>query len=222
MGVFFKRGRGVFLVQLCMMSLDELQWFLHGTARWKLLAGEFSPYLLERSMQEQDAWNRSIVLELRRLAERAMAGERAGHSLQPTALINEAWLILKRQRNLDLNDRPAFLAAAACTVRRILVDHARRRNAEKRGGQMVRQNPLHITLADYANDVDFVGIHEALDELSRHSERAARIVELRFFGGMTGEEIASEIGISLRTVNNDWKFAKAWLYRQLNNESAEE
>lgn len=160
-------------------------------------------------------WNESILMELRRLASAAMAGERPDHSMQPTALVNEAYLILSRQHNVDIGDRPRFLAAASTTIRRILVDHARRRRAEKRGGLAGQKMPLHVSLAGYSNNVDILSVHEALNALSEHSERAARAVELRFFGGMTGEEIAAMLGVSLRTVNNDWKFSKAWLYRRM-------
>ncbi len=169
--------------------------------------------------QERD-WSDSLVGELRRLAEIAMSHERVDHTLQPTALLNEAYLVLARQHNLGDADREAFLAAAATTIRRILVDHARRHNSKKRGGDFQRI-PLQVSLPDYANDFDLLGVHEALTALAGHSERAARIVELRFFGGLTGEETARALDVSLRTVNNDWSFAKAWLYRRLGNLKAE-
>lgn len=172
-------------------------------------------------IKSESDWNDSLVAEIRRLAEIAMANERPDHTLQPTALINEAFMRLHDQRNIAGADRETVLAAAAVAIRRILVDHARRRNAEKRGGGN-RRIPLHVSIADYANDLDVLGIHEALEALATHSERAAKIVELRFFGGMTGEQTARALGVSLRTVNNDWSFAKAWLYRELNQQPAEE
>ena len=170
---------------------------------------------------DQCDWDQSLLTEFRRLAGAAMAGERPDHTLQPTALVNEAYLVLNRQRNIDIHDRSQFLAAASTTIRRILVDHARKRNAEKRGGLAGKRIPLHVSLAGYANDVDVLSINDALDALAKNSERAARVVELRFFGGMTGEEIADTLGVSLRTVNNDWAFSKAWLYREMAGKGGE-
>lgn len=170
-------------------------------------------------VMKPDDWNESIVAELKRLAGAAMKNERVSHTLQPTALVNEAFLVLRRQENIDVNNRPEFAAAAANSLRRILVDHARGKRAEKRGGPDRKQVALEISLAaESEKKIDILALHEALEELTDQSERAAKVVELRFFGGMTGEEISELLEVSLRTVNNDWKFAKAWLYRRMSIE----
>lgn len=167
--------------------------------------------------QKNDAneWDQSIYDELHRMAEQALAGERAGHSMQPTLLVNDAFLRLQQQRNVDPGDRSMMLAAGATIIRRLLVDYARQRKRQKRGGKDGRGIPLHISVADNAKGLDVLVLNDALDALSKELPRAARIVELKFFGGLKGEEIAEQLNISLRTVNNDWKFAKAWLYREL-------
>ncbi len=157
----------------------------------------------------------SLYDELRRLAGVHMAKERTAHTLQPTALAHEAFLVIMRQHNLDGADRSRFLAAAANTIRRILVDHARRKQARKRGGPEARRVPLNVSSPHFAKDIDVLALNEALSGLAEKNERAAKVVELKFFGGMTGEEIASELDISLRTVNSDWAFSKAWLYREI-------
>lgn len=165
-------------------------------------------------MSNED-WNQSIVNELRRLAGAAMRAERAEHTLQPTALVNEAYMVLQRQNNVHVADRSIFMAAAATTIRRILVDHARRRRTEKRGGPDAKREQLLVSMMGEKQNLDLLGLHDALNALAEQSERAAKVVELRFFGGLTGEEIAEHLDVSLRTVNNDWKFSKAWLYRHL-------
>lgn len=175
-------------------------------------------------MTQRDEWQSSIVGELRRLAGAAMQQERQEHTLQPTALVNEAFLVLQRQQNLRMEDKSQFMAAASNTIRRILVDHARVRAAKKRGGPDAKRIPLNITLPGEERQLDILDLNDALEELAKKNERAAQIVEYRFFGGMTGQEIADELGVSIRTVNNDWKFSKAWLYMQMtgNSDSCEE
>ena len=163
-------------------------------------------------------WNQSIYDQLHVLADRALRHEQPGHSLQPTLLVNDAYLRLRDQYNLDPANRSMMLAAGATIIRRLLVDYARSRKSLKRGGQHGRGIPLHISVADDANGLDVLELNDALDALAAQMPRAARIVELKFFGGLTGEEIAEQLDISLRTVNNDWKFAKAWLYRELGPE----
>lgn len=159
-------------------------------------------------------WSDSLVREVHDVAAVALGKERKGHTLQPTALVNEAFMVLLNQRQLNADDRAEFLAAAANTIRRILVDHARRRNAVKRGGNFERVS-MDVSLAGHADELEILSLHEALEELNAKSSRAANVVEMKFFGGMTGDEIAAHLGVSLRTVNNDWSFAKAWLYREL-------
>ncbi|QDV69809.1 RNA polymerase sigma factor [Rosistilla carotiformis] len=164
---------------------------------------------------DANEWDPSIYDELHRMAEKALAGERAGHSMQPTLLVNDAFLRLQDQRNVDPGDRSMMLAAGATIIRRLLVDYARQRKRQKRGGKDGRGIPLHVSVADNAKGLDVLILNDALEALAKELPRAARIVELKFFGGLKGEEIAEQLNISLRTVNNDWKFAKAWLYREL-------
>lgn len=149
------------------------------------------------------------------MAEGALAGERPGHSLQPTMLVHDAYLKLRQQRNIDPADRSQMMAAGATIIRRLLVDYARARKAQKRGGLEKYQIPLHISVADSASLIDILELNDALETLAQQNGRAAQVVELKFFGGLSGDEIAKQLGISLRTVNNDWRFAKAWLYRTL-------
>lgn len=169
-------------------------------------------------VKDQD-WRQEIFERLHQLAEIALRKEAPGHSLQPTMLVNDAYLHLVRQRNVDLNHRAQVLAVAARHMRQLLVDHARRRNAEKRGGNDGRGFPLQICVEDRANTLDVIELHDALDALSKRNERAALTVELKYFGGLTGQEIAEHLDVSLKTVNNDWRFAKAWLYDALDENS---
>ena len=159
--------------------------------------------------------------ELKRLARRFMQQERAGHTLQATALVNEAYLRLVDLTAVEWQDRSHFMAVAAQTMRRVLIDAARARGAEKRGGGLVR--------ADRSADVDLDGmpspgttralelcaLDDALDALARMDPRRARVIELRFFGGLTVEETADVLEISPQSVLRDWKLARAWLTREL-------
>ena len=160
-------------------------------------------------------WQDSVYEQLHQLAERALAKETTGHSLQPTLLVNDAYLRLLEQRNVDPGDRSQVMAAGATIIRRLLVDYARKRKAKKRGGAAGRGNSLNVSVADSAKDMDILELNDALDALGGENPRAARVVEAKFFGGLTAEEIAEQLAVSLRTVNNDWRFAKAWLYRKL-------
>jgi len=154
--------------------------------------------------------------ELRRLASNYLRRERAGHTLQPTALVNEAYLRLVDQRQARWQNRAQFFGVAAQLMRRILVDHARVRQAQKRGGSDQQQLSLsHADQVAQKPDVDLLALHEALNQLAEIDEQQARIVELRFFGGLTIEETAEVIGISHATVERDWTMARAWLRREL-------
>ena len=153
--------------------------------------------------------------ELRRIAERQMARERLGHTLQPTALVNEVYLRLIDQTRVRWNDRAHFMAIAAQTIRRILVDHARRHGAAKRGGGQRVAVDMAAEVAAPAADVDLLVLEEALERLSALNPRQARIVDLRFFGGLGVEETAVVLGVSPRTVKGEWRFARAWLEREL-------
>jgi RNA polymerase sigma factor (TIGR02999 family) len=155
-----------------------------------------------------------VYKELRRLAAHYLRGERANHTLQPTALVNEAYLCLAKQDDVRWQNRAHFLAIAANTMRRVLVDHARERGAVKRGGDR-RRVTLRSSIALDDRDVDILSLDEALRELAGFDPEGARVVELRFFGGLTIEETGEAMGTSPATVKRIWTAAKAWLYREL-------
>ena len=175
--------------------------------------------LIDWGQGDQAALDKLMPLvhsELKRLASNYLRRERAGHTLQPTALVNEAYLKLVGQKNAKWQNRAQFFGISAQLMRRILVDHARRHQAEKRGGS--EQERLSITSAEkIANQpkVDLLALNEALDELGRMDPQQSRIVELKFFAGLSIEETAEVLGISHATVERDWKLARAWLRRQL-------
>lgn len=144
-----------------------------------------------------------------------MAGERAGHSLQATALVNEAYLRLIDAKDVAWHDRAHFLALAARVMRRILVDHARSRHRQRRGGHAAKvtfDEGLVVT-SEPAQDV--VALDDALEALAKFDERKSRVIELRFFGGLTVEETASVLKVSPDTVMRDWRLAKVWLRREM-------
>jgi len=156
-----------------------------------------------------------VYAELRRLAASYLSRERQGHTLQPTALVHEAYVRLIDQRQIDWNNRAQFIGLAAVMMRRILVNHARDRIADKRGGGAEH---VPLTLAGEgigAPEVNLLDLHEALTDLTATDPRKGRIVELKFFGGLTTAEIAEHLGLSVATVERDWKFARAWLYRAM-------
>lgn len=156
-----------------------------------------------------------IYRQLRQLARRWMQSERAGHTLQPTALVHEAWLQLVGSGDGAWQNRAHFFAAAAIVVRRILVEHARSRRSQKRGGGRQRV-PLDGSEAAAAGvDEQVLRVDEALERLAALDPDKARLVELRFFAGLTNREIAEAMGISERTVARNWDFARAWLVRAL-------
>lgn len=156
-----------------------------------------------------------VYPELHRMARRQLRGERSGHSLQPTALVNELFLKLVNARRIHWNDRAHFLAVSARLMRRVLVDEARRRRVQKRGAgaQRVTLNPDLIGVGDRAPDLEALDL--ALDALAAEDARKSQVVELRFFGGLEVEETAEVLGVSADTVTRDWKLAKAWLRREL-------
>ncbi len=175
--------------------------------------------LFDWSKGDQAALDKLMPLvysELRRLASNYLRRERLGHTLQPTALVNEAYLRLVDQRNAKWQNRAQFFGIAAQLMRRILVDHARQHQAVKRGGS--NQERLSITSAEVLikqPELDLLALNEALDELGRMDPQQSRIVELKFFGGLSIEEIAEVLGIGHATVERDWKMARAWLRKQL-------
>ena len=144
-----------------------------------------------------------------------MRAERAGHSLQATALVNEAYIRLVDSRRVQWQDRSHFLAMSARLMRRILVDHARARGYQKRGGGAQRVTLVDGLGASDERPHDVVALDDALETLARFDQRRSQVVELRFFGGLTVEETAHVLGVSSDTVLRDWKLAKAWLLREL-------
>jgi len=167
---------------------------------------------------DDDALARLVPLveeELHRIARRCVAGERAGNSLQATALVNEAYIRLVDTRRVRWQDRAHFIAMAARTMRRILIDHARAKRYQKRGGDAVRVTFEERLLPGVQPEKDVVALDDALVALERRDLRKGRVVELRFFGGLSVEETAAVLDVSVETVMRDWKFAKAWLRREL-------
>jgi RNA polymerase sigma-70 factor, ECF subfamily len=182
--------------------------------------GEVSNLLRAWSDGDQRALEKLTPIvydELRRLARYYMSGERTGHSLQTTALVNEAYLRLTDYKRMRWENRAHFFAVSAQLMRRILVDHARRHNL-KRGARV-----QHVSLEDTAvvreRDEDLVVLDDALQALARFDSRKAQVVELRFFGGLSVEETAEVLKVSPVTVMRDWSTARAWLYREMKGES---
>ncbi len=158
--------------------------------------------------------------ELRRLAQHFLQRETPGHTLQATALVHEAYLRLAGQRGADWQNQAQFFAVAATMIRRILVDHARARAAAKRGGGGHRLTLQESVALDAGADpVDLLDLHDALTDLYALNERRARVVELRFFGGLDVQHTAHVLGVSPRTVKDDWRFARAWLGSRLRTEA---
>jgi len=156
-----------------------------------------------------------VYAELRRIAGRYVRRERAGHSLQATALVHEAYIRLLKDEDLSFESRAHFLGIAARSMRQILVEYARARDAEKRGGERRRITLDEGVASGGAVDVDMLALDEALGRLAERNGEHARIVELRFFGGLTNEETAAALGISPATVKRAWAVARAWLFREL-------
>jgi RNA polymerase sigma factor (TIGR02999 family) len=159
-----------------------------------------------------------VYQELHRIADAHFRRERPEHTLQATALVHEAYLKLVNQRHAHWENRTQFFAVAAQLMRRVLVDHARAQAADKRGGGVTRlslADAAEPRATDFQTDVDVLALNDALDKLAALDPRQARVVELRFFGGLDLEETASVVETSLTTVKRDWTMAKAWLYREL-------
>ncbi|MCZ7639727.1 MAG: ECF-type sigma factor [Verrucomicrobia bacterium] len=154
-----------------------------------------------------------VYEELRQLAARRMAREAPGHTLQPTALVHEAWLRLFGSRPPHWGSRAHFFAAAAEAMRRILVEHARRKHSQKRGGGLEPIELQEDTLLLNAPADELLAVHEALDQLAREDPAAAELVKLRYFVGLTMEEVAEVLGVAKRTAEGLWTFARAWLRR---------
>lgn len=181
--------------------------------------------LLERyrsgDREAEAALFKGVYGELHRLAAHYLRGERPDHTLQPTALVNEAYLRLVRQREKGWQNRAHFVAVAAKVMRQVLVDFARRAKAEKRGFGIAPHLLEDASGAGGEDPAVILALDEALGELARYDERQARIVELRYFAGLSVEETAGLLGVSPRTVKREWTIARAWLHGELTREGAE-
>jgi RNA polymerase sigma-70 factor (ECF subfamily) len=155
--------------------------------------------------------------ELRRLAHRHMGGERPDHTLQTTALVNEAYLRLADQTNLRWQDRAHFFAVAARAMRQILVNYAKSYRAQKRGGGAIKVELDDVAIVSPEESKEIVDLHEALERLAALDSRKAHVVELKYFGGLNYDEMAEVLKMSPVTVRRDWRFAKAWLYTELHD-----
>jgi RNA polymerase sigma-70 factor (ECF subfamily) len=158
--------------------------------------------------------------ELHRIAKRHMASERPSHTLEPTALINEAYIRLVDWKNVQWNNRCHFFAVAAQIMRKVLVDHARARGAQKRGGLAHRTTLDTAVLPGRRKNMDLLVLDAALDRLTKLDPRKSRVVELRVFAGLTAQEAAAAMQVAVITVRRDWQFALAWLRRELDAENA--
>ena len=156
-----------------------------------------------------------VYEELRRIARRQLRNERTGHTLTTTALVHESYLKLAEQTRAAFHDRAHFLAVAAQAMRRILIDYARGHRASRRGGDQQRIDLDDATLAAVEQSESLIALHEALERLEKLDPRQSRVVEYRFFGGMTEQETATALGVTERTVRRDWIKAKLWLYAEL-------
>ena len=183
---------------------------------------EVTALLVAWSNGERSALDRLTPLvyqELRRLARRALRHERAGHTLQTSDLVHEAYLKLINEREMSWRNRAHFFAVATQMMRMILVDYARKRNYAKRGGGRLRVSFDEGLAVSDERAEDLIALDDALKALSAFDERKSRIAELRYFGGLSVEETAEALGVAPVTVMRDWRLAKAWLYRELTNDA---
>jgi len=187
-----------------------------------LMADDLTGLLVEWRDGDKAALDRLMPLvydELRRIAHRYIQRERAGHTLQTSALVNEAYLRLAGQQDVSWQNRAHFFAVTAQTMRHLLIDHARRRRYAKHGGEL-QQVPIDdASQMSMQRATELIALEEALDELATLDQRKSQVVELRYFGGLSLEETAEVMNVSLMTVRRDWRAAKAWLYRRIKNES---
>ncbi|MEO5716967.1 MAG: sigma-70 family RNA polymerase sigma factor [Chthoniobacterales bacterium] len=160
-----------------------------------------------------------VYAELRRLARQYLYRERGDHTLQPTALVHEVYLRLAGQKNVQWENRAQFFAIASRLMRRILVDHARAHVAQKRGGHAEKVELSEALLPPEERAENLLALDDALTQLATVHERKSRVVELRFFGGLTVEETAEAMGLNSATVRRDWTFAKAWLHRTIRDDT---
>jgi RNA polymerase sigma factor (TIGR02999 family) len=185
-------------------------------------AADASTLLRAWSKGDQGALDRLMPIvydELRRMARRYLRGERPGHSVQTTALVNEAYIRLVDYKRMQWQDRAHFFAVSAQLMRRILVDHARRRN-QKRGAGLAHVSLEEVAVVGGNEDADLVALDAAMNALARLDPRKAQVVEMRFFGGLSVEEAAEALKVSAVTVKRDWRLARVWLYRELTGGAA--
>ncbi len=186
--------------------------------------GDVTQLLNELGQGHSDGYDAVVPIvydELRRVAQSLFAGERADHTLSPTALVNEAYMKLIKINRLSFTGRSHFFAIAAMAMRRLLVDHGKARRAQKRSGGRQRVEMDEAMFGSTDPEVDTVELHEALEKLASLDERQAKVVELRYFGGLGVQETAEVLDVSPRTVKNDWSVARLWLLRELSGDDAE-
>lgn len=186
-----------------------------------LTADDLTGLLVEWREGDKAALDRLIPLvydQLRRIAHRYVQRERNGHTLQTSALVNEAYLRLAGQEKVLWQNRAHFFAVSAQVMRHILIDHARRRRYAKHGGEVRQISIKDASVMSMERAAELIALEEALDELAKFDQRKSYVVELRYFGGLNLEETAEVLNISLMTVRRDWRAAKAWLYRRMKAE----
>jgi RNA polymerase sigma-70 factor, ECF subfamily len=185
--------------------------------------GEVTSLLVAWGKGDQNALKELMPLvynELHRMARRAWSVRDQGNTLQPTALINEAYLRLADVENASFQNRCHFFAVACTAMRQILVNHAHSRLAGKRGGGRISVSLDDVQLAVHQEAAQVVALHEALERLQAVDERKSRVIEMRYFGGLSIEETAEALGVSIITVNRDWRLARTWLMREMNGEQS--
>jgi RNA polymerase sigma-70 factor (ECF subfamily) len=183
--------------------------------------GEVTSLLAAWGKGDQNALNELMPLvynELHRMARRAWIGQNHANTLQPTALLNEAYLKLAGAENASFQNRCHFFAVASTAMRQILVNHAKSRLAGKRGSGQIKVSIDDVQLAVNQEAAEVVALHEALERLEAVDARKSRVVEMRYFGGLSIEETAEALGVSVITVNRDWRLARTWLMREMNGE----
>ena len=188
-------------------------------------SGAITQWLLDWGRSDKKGLDQMLPVvyeELHRMAAHYLSREATGHTLQPTALVHEAYLRLVDQRRVDWRNRAQFLGLAASMMRRILVNHARDRAARKRGGNPERVSLSLVESPSGRPDVELIALEDAMQRLAALDERKSRVVELKFFGGLTIDEIAEVLGLSAATVEREWAFARAWLYDAIEGAGAEE
>ena len=182
------------------------------------MTGDITGLLLQWRAGDEAALNQLIPLvyeELRRLARQCMRRERGGLTLQTTALVNEAYLRMVKSNRVNWHDRAHFFAVAAQLMRRVLVDEARKRNYQKRGGGLTRIELDEALMPTHQREFDLLALDQALDRLAQFAPRKSRVVELRFFGGLSINETGAVLGVSTDIVKREWRTAKLWLLNEL-------